>query len=149
MRILLVSKPTTLNFFAKTTARGSPTYPSPIKQILLDQGIIAGIGNIYASEILFNAKISPLEQGKDLSLDNCNKLIISTRKILKKAINSGGSTLRDYVSTDGTFGNFQNNFKVYNREGEKIRGLTIKKIVQYGRSTYYCPLIQIKIKSKK
>ena len=121
----------------------------PIKQILLDQGIIAGIGNIYASEILFNAKISPLEQGKDLSLDNCNKLIISTKKILKKAINSGGSTLRDYVSTDGTLGNFQNNFKVYNREGEKIRGLTIKKIVQYGRSTYYCPLIQIKIKSKK
>ena len=118
----------------------------PIKQILLDQRIIAGIGNIYASEILFNAKISPLEKGKDLSLKDCRQLIISTRKILKKAINAGGSTLRDYVSTDGTLGNFQNNFKVYNRAGLKILGKAIIKIVQYGRSTYYCPDIQKKNK---
>jgi len=118
----------------------------PIKQILLNQRIIAGIGNIYASEILFNAKISPLEKGKDLSLQECKQLIISTRKILKNAINAGGSTLRDYVSTDGTLGNFQYNFKVYNRAGLKILGKTIIKIVQYGRSTYYCPGIQKKNK---
>ena len=117
----------------------------PIKQILLDQTIIAGIGNIYASEILFNAKISPLEKGKDLSLKECKQLIISTRKILKKAINAGGSTLRDYVSTDGTVGNFQSDFKVYNKAGLKISGKTIIKIVQYGRSTYYCPSLQKKI----
>ena len=116
----------------------------PIKQILLDQKIIAGVGNIYASEILFNAKISPLELGKDLSLIQCSKLITSTKKILTNAINSGGSTLRDYVSTDGTLGNFQNDFKVYNREGKKIKGNLIKKIVQYGRSTYFCPELQIK-----
>ena len=120
----------------------------PIKQILLDQRIIAGIGNIYASEILFNAKISPLEKGKDLSLQECKQLIISTRKILKKAINAGGSTLRDYVSTDGTVGNFQSNFKVYNKAGLKILGKTIKKIVQYGRSTYYCPDLQKKNTNK-
>ena len=117
-----------------------------IKQILLDQTIIAGIGNIYASEILFNAKISPLEFGKDLSLANCNKLVVSTKKILQSAVNAGGSTLKDYVSTDGTLGNFQNKFKVYNREGQKINGRIVKKIVQYGRSTYYCSELQIKNK---
>ena len=114
----------------------------PIKQILLDQSIIAGIGNIYACEILFNARISPLIQGKDLSLHECKKIIISTKIILKKAIKHGGSTLRDYVSIDGTLGRFQKNFKVYSRDNEKIFGKSIKKIVQYGRSTYYCPDLQ-------
>ena len=116
----------------------------PIKQILLNQTIIAGIGNIYASEILFNAKISPLKRGKDLKLYDCNIICQSTKKILKKAINSGGSTLRDFVATDGTLGSFQNNFKVYNREGKKISGKIVKKIIQYGRATYFCPLIQKK-----
>jgi len=114
----------------------------PIKQILLDQQIIAGIGNIYASEILFNARISPLVRGKDLSLNECDMIIVSTKIILKKAIKYGGSTLRDYVSADGTLGNFQSNFKVYNREGKKMLGKTVKKIVQFGRSTYYCPDLQ-------
>jgi len=114
----------------------------PIKQILLDQSIIAGIGNIYACEILFNARISPLVQGKDLSLYECKKIITSIKVVLKKAIKHGGSTLRDYVATDGTLGNFQNNFKVYNRGGKTILEKTVKKIVQYGRSTYYCPDLQ-------
>ena len=114
----------------------------PIKQILLDQQVIAGIGNIYACEILFNARISPLIQGKDISLSQCKKIIISTKIILKKAIKHGGSTLRDYVSVDGTLGNFQSNFNVYNQENKKILGKTVKKIVQYGRSTYYCPELQ-------
>ena len=121
----------------------------PIKQILLDQKIIAGIGNIYASEILFDAKISPLELGRDLNLGDCKKLVFSVKKILKKAINSGGSTLRDYVSTDGTLGSFQNNFKVYNRKDQKIRGKIVKKIVQYGRSTFYSPEIQINKSNQK
>ena len=120
----------------------------PIKQILLDQTIIAGIGNIYASEILYDAQISPLELGKDLDLLQCKRVIISTKIILKKAIKAGGSSLKDYVSTDGTLGAFQNNFKVYNKEGEKIKGKIIRKIAQYGRSTYYCPAFQI-INSKK
>ena len=100
----------------------------PIKQILLNQSIIAGIGNIYASEILFNARISPFKKGKDLSLKESNKLVNSIRKILKNAIKAGGSTLRDYVSTDGTVGNYQNNFRVYSKDGQKILGKTIKKI---------------------
>ena len=114
----------------------------PIKQILLNQKLIAGIGNIYASEILFDSKISPLILGKDMKISLIMKLINSIRKILKKAIKHGGSSIRDYRSTDGTLGNFQSNFKVYNKEGKKIGGDKVKKIVQYGRSTFYCPKLQ-------
>ena len=114
----------------------------PIKQILLNQKIIAGIGNIYASEILFDSKISPLTLGKDLEISLIMKLIKSTRKILNKAIKYGGSSIRDYRSTDGTLGNFQSSFKVYNKEGKKIGKDKVKKIVQYGRSTFYCPKLQ-------
>ena len=114
----------------------------PIKQILLNQKIIAGIGNIYASEILFDAKISPTTFGKDLNISKIMQLTRSIRKILKKAIKFGGSSIRDYRSSDGTLGNFQSNFKVYNRDGKTIKGEKILKIVQYGRSTFYCPKIQ-------
>ena len=114
----------------------------PIKQILLNQKIICGIGNIYASEILFDAKISPLTLGKDLMDSHLNQIIISIRKILNKAISFGGSSIRDYQSADGTIGNFQSNFKVYGKEGKKIGNCKILKIVQYGRSTFYCPKIQ-------
>ncbi len=114
----------------------------PIKQILLNQKLIAGIGNIYASEILFDSKISPLTLGKNLEISLIMKLIKSIRKILKKAIKYGGSSIRDYRSTDGTLGNFQSNFKVYNKEGKKIGDDKVKKIIQYGRSTFYCPKLQ-------
>ena len=75
-------------------------------------------------------------------MHDCDQICKSTKIILKKAINSGGSTLRDFVATDGTLGNFQSNFKVYNREGKKISGKIVKKIIQYGRSTYFCPFFQ-------
>ena len=113
-----------------------------VKQLLLNQYIVAGIGNIYASEILFDAKISPLTIGKDLNKYQIGTIISSIKKILNKAIKSGGSTINDYVSPDGTLGNFQNNFKVYGKEGKIIRGHKIKKIVLYGRSTFFCPDIQ-------
>ena len=114
----------------------------PIKQILLNQKLIAGIGNIYASEILFDAKISPLTLGKDLKISLISKLIKSIKKILNKAVRFGGSSIRDYRSTDGTLGNFQSNFRVYNKEGMKIGTDKVKKIIQYGRSTFYCPKLQ-------
>tara|TARA_B100000965_G_C19515616_1_gene724078 strand:+ start:133 stop:945 length:813 start_codon:yes stop_codon:yes gene_type:complete len=114
----------------------------PIKQLLLNQHIVAGIGNIYASEILYDAKISPLRRGRQLDKYQIGTIIKSTRKILKKSIKFGGSTINDYISPDGTLGNFQNNFKVYGREGSKIKGIFIKKVVLYGRSTFYCPKIQ-------
>ena len=114
----------------------------PIKQILLNQQLIAGIGNIYASEILFDAKISPLILGKDLRISLIVKLIKSMKKILRKSIRFGGSSIRDYRSANGTLGNFQSNFKVYNKEGEKIGNDKVIKIIQYGRSTFYCPKLQ-------
>ena len=121
----------------------------PIKQILLNQRIIAGIGNIYANEILYDAKISPFTMGCSLKILEIKKIIKSINKILRKAINSGGSTLRNYASADGTVGNFQNNFKVYNKDKLKISGYKIKRIIQYGRSTFYCPDMQLISKIQK
>ena len=113
-----------------------------IKQLLLNQYIVAGIGNIYACEILYDAKISPLRKGSSIKKYQIGTIIRSIKKILKKAIKYGGSSINDYVSPDGTLGNFQKNFKVYGREGYKIKGYNIKKVVLYGRSTFFCPKIQ-------
>ena len=113
-----------------------------IKQILLNQYIVSGIGNIYACEILYDAKISPLIQGKDLNINQIRLIIKSAKKILKKAISYGGSSIKDYRSSEGTLGNFQSNFKVYGREGKKIGKHKVLKIFQYGRSTFYCPGLQ-------
>jgi formamidopyrimidine-DNA glycosylase len=113
-----------------------------IKQLLLNQYIVAGIGNIYACEILYDAKISPLRKGSSIKKYQIGTIIRSIKKILKKAIKYGGSSINDYVSPDGTLGNFQKNFKVYGRQGCKIKGYDIKKVVLYGRSTFFCPKIQ-------
>ena len=113
-----------------------------IKQLLLNQYIVAGIGNIYASEILYDAKISPLRKGKSLKKYHIGTIIKSIKKILRKAIKHGGSSINDYVAPDGTLGNFQKKFKVYGREGYKIKDCKIKKVVLYGRSTFFCPDIQ-------
>ncbi len=119
---------------------------NPIKLSLLDQSIINGIGNIYASEALYDANISPLRESNSLPLDELEKLILSVRKILEKAIKAGGSTLKDYRKPDGSMGYFQNSHCVYDKEGHrcpncicdinKTKG--IKRIVQGGRSTFYC-----------
>ena len=113
-----------------------------IKQLLLNQYIVAGIGNIYACEILYDAKISPLRKGSSLRKSQIGTILKSVRKILSKAIKYGGSSINDYVSPDGTLGNFQNNFKVYGRKGYKINGYEIKKVVLHGRSTFFCPDLQ-------
>ena len=113
-----------------------------IKQLILNQYIVAGIGNIYASEILFDARISPFTKGKNIKKYQIGTIIKSTRKILIKAIRHGGSSINDYVSPEGILGNFQKNFKVYGKNGSKIKGCVIKKVVLYGRSTFYCPNIQ-------
>ena len=112
----------------------------------MNQKIILGIGNIYASEILFDSKISPLKRGRRINKGEAIKLLRSIKKILLKAIKNKGSTLRDYSRIYGTLGNYQNIFKVYNKEGDyilinKMRGKIIR-ITQNGRSTFYCPLFQ-------
>ena len=113
-----------------------------VKQLLLNQYIVAGIGNIYACEILYDAKISPLRKGCSLKRSHIGTILKSVRKILRKAIKYGGSSISDYVSPDGTLGNFQKNFKVYGREGYTIKGFEIKKVFLHGRSTFFCPDMQ-------
>lgn len=123
---------------------------NPIKSALLDQTIINGIGNIYASEILFLANISPLRLSNEISLKECEIIIKATDEVLTNAINAGGSTLRDYRKPDGNLGYFQNLHCVYNKTGQKCPNCTcdisktggIKKITQAGRSTFYCPVKQ-------
>lgn len=120
---------------------------TPIKTALLDQSLIAGIGNIYASEALYLAKISPLRLCSDLSEREICRLLEAVRVILRKAIAAGGSTLKDYRKPDGGMGYFQFQHNVYGKEGQKCPDCPhaacpcggIKKIIQGGRSTYYCP----------
>ncbi len=119
----------------------------PIKVALLNQEIVTGIGNIYASETLYLAEIHPTRPAKDISLKECEKLIIAFRKVLSDAIAAGGSTLKDYQKPDGSLGYFQNLHCVYNKIGQKCPHCTcdinqtggIRKIVLAGRSSFFCP----------
>ncbi|MBE6454648.1 MAG: bifunctional DNA-formamidopyrimidine glycosylase/DNA-(apurinic or apyrimidinic site) lyase [Alphaproteobacteria bacterium] len=123
---------------------------TPIKIVLLNQEVVVGIGNIYASEILYESRILPTRESGQISLDECDVLIQNTRKVLKKAIGAGGSTLRDYKRPDGSLGYFQNMHCVYNKTGQRCpncicdTALTggIKKSVMGGRSTFYCERLQ-------
>ena len=113
---------------------------SPIKSLLLDQSIIAGIGNIYASEILFDARIDPLKKAKSLKVSECERMIRSMRKILKKALRYNGTTISDYRRVDEKTGSFQNFLKVYGKAGTACFYCKqpISKIKQNQRSTYLC-----------
>ena len=117
-----------------------------IKSFLIDQKFVSGIGNIYASEILFLSKINPYKKVKLLSKKECQKIIINSRKILLKAISKGGSSIRDFKDTSGSKGGFQNEFKVYQQEGLrcKNRGCSdfIKKKIISNRSTFFCDSCQ-------
>ena len=112
----------------------------PIKTLLLDQKLIAGIGNIYADEILFLSKINPHRKGKSLNDEELEKIIENTKKVLEQAIKDGGTTIRSYTSVDNKIGNHQNNLLVHKKENEKclICKNLIKKDRINGRSTYYC-----------
>lgn len=116
----------------------------PIKSLLLDQEIIAGIGNIYADEILYSSRINPLIKGKDLNEKNLEDIIDSSKKILADAIKMGGTTIRSYTSSLGVTGRFQQSLLVHCREGEECLECheKILKITVQGRGTYYCPNCQ-------
>lgn len=116
----------------------------PIKSILLDQSIIVGIGNIYADEILFLSKINPHKKGKDITEKECSLIISNTKKVLDKAIEEGGTTIRSYTSEEGVSGLFQHSLNVHKREGEKclLCKTVIKRDKIGGRSSYYCPNCQ-------
>lgn len=116
----------------------------PIKTVLLDQSIIAGIGNIYADEILFLSGLNPLKQTCKITSKEADKIILNTREVLEKAILSGGTTIRSYESSEGVHGRFQQELLVHNKEHKDCPNCKteIIKIVVGGRGTYYCPKCQ-------
>ncbi len=120
---------------------------TPLKSALLDQRRIAGLGNIYVCEALHRARLSPLREAGSLPRAKAKGLRQAIRAVLEDAIEAGGSTLRDHRQTDGALGYFQHSFEVYDREGAACRHArckgTIARIVQTGRSTFYCPICQI------
>ncbi len=115
-----------------------------IKLVLMDSRVVAGVGNIYANEALFRAGINPRLAAGRLSRDRCNRLVAEIRRTLKRAIVAGGSSLRDYVRSDGLAGNFQSEFTVYGRAGEPCPrcATKIREIRQGQRSTFFCPRCQ-------
>ncbi len=118
---------------------------TPIKSALLDQRVVAGLGNIYVCEALFRARISPKRLAGSVSRERIGPLVTAIKKVLKDAIAAGGSTLRDHAQATGDPGNFQHRFLVYGREGLPCKldcPGTVKRIVQAGRSTFYCPKCQ-------
>ena len=117
-----------------------------IKSFLLDQRFVSGIGNIYASEILFASKINPFKKAKRLNKNECLNIISNSKKILQQAINKGGSSIRDFKDISGNKGTFQKKFRVYQQDGvnckrPKCKGIIKKKIIS-NRSTYFCNLCQ-------
>lgn len=114
-----------------------------VKLLLLDQRIVAGLGNIYACEALYRAGISPLSSGGSLTLPRLRRLAKAIPEVLEDAIAAGGSSLRDYAQPSGELGYFSKDFAVYDREGQPCAcGGKVKRIVQGGRSTFYCTRCQ-------
>lgn len=120
----------------------------PLKTALLDQTVVAGLGNIYVCEALYRSQLSPLRPAGTLTAAEAQRLVREIKAVLGTAIAAGGSTLRDYVQADGELGGFQNQFVAYDREGTPCprrgcgRNYLIRRIVQGGRATYYCPRCQ-------
>jgi formamidopyrimidine-DNA glycosylase len=114
---------------------------TPIKAALLDQTVVAGLGNIYVCEALYRAGISPRRLAASVAGARAARLVPAIKAVLRESIGAGGSSLRDYVRADGELGRFQDTFAVYGREGEPCPhcGSPILRIVQSGRSTFFCP----------
>jgi formamidopyrimidine-DNA glycosylase len=117
---------------------------APIKHVLMDSRVVAGVGNIYANEALYRAGVHPRAAAGRLTRARCERLAAMVRETLETAIAAGGSSLRDYVRSDGLAGNYQSQFLVYDRAGQPCRacGTKIRGIRQGQRSTYYCPRCQ-------
>ena len=139
-------------FDAKMLAHSCAGKKTNLKAVLLDQRVVAGLGNIYVCEALFRAHLSPkrlartIATGKGEPTDHAQRLVEAIHKVLNQAIEAGGSSLRDHRQTNGELGYFQHSFQVYDREGEKCRtrgcsGI-VRRFTQNGRSTFWCPKCQ-------
>ena len=117
---------------------------TPVKAVLGDQRVVAGLGNIYLAEALWRARISPLRLARDVTPDEAETLAAAVRAVLLDAIAAGGSSLRDYRRADGELGYFQHSFAVYGRAGEPCPrcGGPVERTVQSGRSSFWCPACQ-------
>ena len=143
--VSLGPEPLSDSFDAPYLARALAGRRAPVKAMLLDQTIVAGLGNIYVCEALWRARIDPRKPAGTVSRPALDRLVPAIREVLEAAIGQGGSTLRDYARPDGQLGYFAHSFAVYGREGEPCarqdRG-TIRRIAQGGRSTWFCPKCQ-------
>lgn len=142
-------EPLSSAFTAEYLAQAATRKNSPIKNFLLDQKIVAGLGNIYVCEALFRAGIEPRSAAKNLGKADISRLVRAIRAVLHEAIAAGGSSLKDYVRPEGGLGYFQHAWKVYGREGSKCPDCAahphcpgVQRITQAGRSTFFCPTQQ-------
>jgi formamidopyrimidine-DNA glycosylase len=135
-------EPLGCGFDARYLARAAAGRAAPIKNLLLDQRVVAGLGNIYVCEALHRAGVAPERPAGAVPPTKLKALASAIREVLGEAIEAGGSTLRDYAAADGSLGYFQHRFAVYDREGQAClkRGCSgrIERIVQAGRSSYAC-----------
>jgi formamidopyrimidine-DNA glycosylase len=139
-------------FDAAMLAHSCAGKKTSLKAALLDQRVVAGLGNIYVCEALFRSHLSPKRQASTLATkkeeptDHAKRLVTSIHAVLNQAIKAGGSSLRDHRQTSGELGYFQHSFQVYDREGEKCQtagcGGIVKRFTQNGRSTFWCPKCQ-------
>jgi formamidopyrimidine-DNA glycosylase len=139
-------------FDAAMLARSCAGKKTSLKAALLDQRVVAGLGNIYVCEALFRSHLSPKRQASTLATkkeeptDHARRLVGAIHTVLNQAIKAGGSSLRDHRQTSGELGYFQHSFQVYDREGEKCQtagcGGIVKRFTQNGRSTFWCPKCQ-------
>ena len=128
---------------AKYLKRALANRFASIKLMLLDQRIVAGLGNIYVCEALYAGRISPKTKAGKLSLARLDRLVVEIRNVLNSAIEAGGSSLRDFAHPDGNLGYFSKQFLVYGREGEPCGcGGTVQRYAEGGRSTFWCPKCQ-------
>jgi len=137
-------EPLQRGFNAQGLHAASRAHRIPIKQLLMDAHCVVGVGNIYASESLFLAGIDPRTPANKLSLPRCDRLVSSVKQTLRAAIRAGGSSLRDFVGSDGRSGYFQKRHWVYDRGESACRrcGTKIRRMVQGQRATFFCPVCQ-------
>jgi formamidopyrimidine-DNA glycosylase len=137
-------EPLAADFDGSVLQRALAGRRTALKVALMDQRIVVGVGNIYASESLFRARLSPLRTAGLLRPGEAARLAASIREVLEEAITAGGSSLRDYVQADGELGSFQSSFRVYDREGLPCVacGKPVQRLVQGGRATFFCARCQ-------
>ena len=135
-------------FDAATLVAALARRRTPVKAALLDQRVVAGLGNIYVCEAMFRAGVAPGRMASDIAAAQAARLVMEIKATLLEAIAAGGSSLRDYVQPDGELGYFQHAWRVYGREGERCDQCPgppcpgVARMVQSGRSTFYCPRLQ-------